>query len=83
MLMSKAIEGFFLTRALDLSPNTVNIYQLALSRMVDYLNDPGVKEITSELFHVRPCGTYFYLFYMEVKGFYSYSHRGIKSLYRT
>lgn len=51
MKLNDAIQGFFIVRSLDLSPNTVAIYRWALERMSTYLDNPDVEKITSTQVH--------------------------------
>jgi integrase/recombinase XerD len=48
MKMIKALDGYFLTRALDLSPNTQEMYKWALDRICKYLKNPEVEDITEK-----------------------------------
>jgi len=45
--LKEAIKGFLIVRALDLSPNTVDIYRWALALMSDYLGDVEVTTINT------------------------------------
>lgn len=49
MKLSKAIEGFILAKSADgLSPNTLSIYHWALAKLVTFVNDPELADLTTE-----------------------------------
>ena len=50
MLLSKALEGFILSKMGDgLSPNTANIYRWRLGKLIDYADDAPVENITTDI----------------------------------
>ena len=48
MHLSAAIQGYWLARKRDLSPDTVTDYRLSFRRLVDYLADPPFADITAD-----------------------------------
>jgi integrase/recombinase XerD len=46
MKLAEASKGFLLMKATEYSPNTLKIYEWALSNLCAFLNDPEVKKIT-------------------------------------
>ncbi len=49
MLLSKAVQGFILSKSADgLSPNTADIYRWALDKLITFCGDKDVKRVTTD-----------------------------------
>lgn len=49
MKLSDALEGYWLTRKIDLSPNTVNDYSLTFHRLLEFAGDVELEEINANV----------------------------------
>ncbi|CAN5416209.1 hypothetical protein BH10CHL1_BH10CHL1_20770 [soil metagenome] len=47
MKLSRAIQGYWLEKRLNLSPNTITGYEVIFRRFVQFLNDAKIDRITS------------------------------------
>lgn len=49
MKLSDALQGYWLSRRLDLSPNTIRDYELTFRRLVDFVNDADIEEVDANV----------------------------------